>query len=241
MRAQFYLGDLYEQGVGVAQDDVEALKWFRLAAEQDDADAQYHLGRMYEEGRGGVEQDYVEAGQWYRLSAEKRNLGCVTYHGREDGAKAACCALGSMYEQGNGVAQLDSEAAWWYRNAAELGYAEAQFRLGLMFLEGRGVAPEYAEVEGFYKTIRVMVSLWRKGKPTMHIQDNAEVLKWLRLAAEQDHAGAQYRLGEMYLEGRGVKQDKAEAIRWFKLATANGHPVDLPWLKEELRENRKPK
>jgi uncharacterized protein len=55
------------------------LKWFRLAAEQGHAKAQYNLGTMYMYGQG-VLQDYVEAHKWYNLAAsrstdeEDRNL-----------------------------------------------------------------------------------------------------------------------------------------------------------------------
>ena len=47
-----------------------ALKWFRLAAEQGLAEAQNDLGYMYKEGQG-VTQDYKEALKWYRLAAEQ--------------------------------------------------------------------------------------------------------------------------------------------------------------------------
>lgn len=50
--AQTLLGIHYETGTGVGKDTKEAMKWFSVAARQDFADAQYHLGRMYEEGHG---------------------------------------------------------------------------------------------------------------------------------------------------------------------------------------------
>ena len=63
---------MYDEGQGVPQDYKEALKWYRLSAEQGDADAQYNLGWMYDEGQG-VPQDNKEAVKWWRLSAEQRN------------------------------------------------------------------------------------------------------------------------------------------------------------------------
>ena len=47
------------EGEGVPQDYVQALKWYRLAAAQGDALAQYNLGVMYAKGQG-VPQDYAE-------------------------------------------------------------------------------------------------------------------------------------------------------------------------------------
>ena len=51
-------------------------------------------------------------------------------------------------------------------------------------------------------------------------EDDAEAV---RLAAEQGDADAQYNLGAMYDNGRGVPEDDAEAVRWFRLAVEQGH------------------
>ena len=59
---------MYRTGLGVRQDYAEAVKWYRKAAEQGDADAQNSLGVMYRKGRG-VAQDYVRAYAWYDLAA----------------------------------------------------------------------------------------------------------------------------------------------------------------------------
>ena len=52
------------------EDDAEAGRWYRLAAEQGDAAAQRNLGLMYANGRG-VPEDDAEAVRWYRLAAEQ--------------------------------------------------------------------------------------------------------------------------------------------------------------------------
>ena len=83
MNAQYNLGIMYYNGQGVPQDYAEAVKWYRLAADQGDAYAQYNLGVMYDNGEG-VPQDYKEAVKWYRLAAEQGhakaqyNLGSCT-------------------------------------------------------------------------------------------------------------------------------------------------------------------
>jgi TPR repeat protein len=68
--AQYYLGLMYDDGEGVAEDNVEAVKWYRKAAEQGYSFAQFKLGQMYAMGKG-VAQDYVEAVKWYRNAAEQ--------------------------------------------------------------------------------------------------------------------------------------------------------------------------
>ncbi len=86
--AQFSLGIMYSNGLGVPQDYAEAVKWSRKAAEQGDAKAQYNLGIMYRNGEG-VPQDYASALQWYRKAAEQGHakaqfsLGLMYYIGQE--------------------------------------------------------------------------------------------------------------------------------------------------------------
>ncbi len=85
--AQGRLGAMYSQGLGVPEDDTEAVRWLRLAADQGRADAQFLLGVMYAEARG-VPQDDAEAARWYRLAANQGNataqynLGFMYYDGR---------------------------------------------------------------------------------------------------------------------------------------------------------------
>ena len=61
---------MYEHGHGVSESDAEAFKWYRKAAEQGYADAQYNLGNMYDKGRG-VPEDKAEALKWWRKAAEQ--------------------------------------------------------------------------------------------------------------------------------------------------------------------------
>lgn len=70
--AQFYLGTLYDLGLGgVRQDFVEAVKWYRLAAEQGDPRAQSSLAFFYIRGQGGVVRDLVQAHKWLSVSASR--------------------------------------------------------------------------------------------------------------------------------------------------------------------------
>ena len=62
------VGKCYEAGCGVAQDDAEAVRLWRLSAAQGNAIAQFNLGYMFENGKG-VAQDRAEAIRLYRLAA----------------------------------------------------------------------------------------------------------------------------------------------------------------------------
>ncbi len=55
---------------GVPQDDAVAMKWYRLAADQGFASAQFNLGGMYGNGQG-VPQDYVTAHMWANIARSK--------------------------------------------------------------------------------------------------------------------------------------------------------------------------
>ena len=66
--AQFYLGFLYEEGMGVPRNYAEAAKWYRLSAEQHNALAQSNLAGMFD-GRG-VPNDEAKALRLYCRAAD---------------------------------------------------------------------------------------------------------------------------------------------------------------------------
>jgi TPR repeat protein len=78
----------------------------------------------------------------------------------------------------------------WYRKAAEQGDADAQFRIGVSYYDGEGIA-----------------------------KDAVEAVKWYRKAAEQGLADAQTNLGNCYYNGEGVAKDAVEAYAFYNLAS----------------------
>lgn len=123
--AQYNLGNMYMDGLGVPQNDAEAVKWFRRAADQGFVDAQSNLGAMYIDGKG-VRQNHAEALRWLRLAADQ-------------GDAEAQSNLGNMYIKGAAVQQSIEEAMKWYRRAADQGRAIAQFNVGFGYASGQGV------------------------------------------------------------------------------------------------------
>jgi TPR repeat protein len=90
---------MYAMGEGVEKNAVQAVHWWQKAAEQGQAEAQEHLGRMYASGKG-VEKNAVQAVCWWQKAAVQ-------------GITSAQASLGTMYSRGEGV-QLDlREAARW--------------------------------------------------------------------------------------------------------------------------------
>ena len=70
--SQFFLGYLYEMGLGVQRDYGEAIKWYTLSADQNMGDAQARLSRLLMAGLGGP-PDYVQAYKWAAISSELGN------------------------------------------------------------------------------------------------------------------------------------------------------------------------
>ena len=88
----------------------------------------------------------------------------------------------------------DAEVVKQFREDADLGYPRAQFNLGVMYANGRGV-----------------------------LKNNVEAVKWYRKAAEQGFVSAQFNLGVSYINGVGIPQNNVNAYMWLLLARAQGH------------------
>lgn len=109
--AQYDLGKLYEQGLGVDQDMIEARSLISKAAEAGHVGAMYDLALFLAEGEGG-ELDERGAAEWFRKAAD---------HGFLD----AQYNLGVMHAEGIGAAQDLSEALYWFELATRQGDSAA--------------------------------------------------------------------------------------------------------------------
>lgn len=86
---QYNVALMYEQGIGVAKDEKEAVVWYRKSAEKGNSNAQFNLGVLYENGRGCA-VDFAQANQWYRKASVQ-------------GDALAIGNLGMLYLRGDGV------------------------------------------------------------------------------------------------------------------------------------------
>jgi TPR repeat protein len=214
--AQYYLGFMYANGEGVPEDDAEAVKWYRLAADQGDA-----------------EQSLISN---FRLFRQCLLLGFfltpVTAVGQAPDFDFAGgqYSLGVMYANGEGVPEDDAEAVRWYRMAADQGHAKAQYNLGLMYGTGEGVSEDDAEAVKWYRLAADQgVAFAQNNLGNMYfngegvLKNYAEAVKWYRLAADQGVAAAQYNLGNMYYRGQGVPVNYVTAYAWWNIASASGN------------------
>lgn len=110
--AQTKLGNMYYLGLGVAENDQEAAKWFEKAAQQGDLEAHVMLGTLYLLG-AGVPQDDSVAADHFRVPAEW-------------GIGGAQFMLGTLYMYGRGVPENKVEAYKWLSLSAERGSPAAR-------------------------------------------------------------------------------------------------------------------
>jgi TPR repeat protein len=117
-----------------------------------------------------------------------------------------------------------------FKGLADSGDAEAQFNLGVMYAEGKGVIKNDAEAVRWYELAAdqglapaqsALGAAYGDGLGV--VQNYTEAVRLFKLAADQGSAEAQYNLGLNYHEGWGVTTNYAEAKRWYKLAADQGY------------------
>ena len=172
--AQCRLGSYYTSGKGVEKNEAEAAKWYRMAAEQGNVDAQYFTGKNYKLGIGVV-QDKDEAEKWFgkiKHPFDQYRIGNMLFIVAQlDLAQNKTDIIYAKQDK----PEVKAEAVKWYRKAAEQGYADAQYELGICYRDGYGVA-----------------------------QDKIEGVKWLKKAAKNGVKKAQDALDEI-LKQKGLK------------------------------------
>lgn len=191
-----------------ALDQATSVMWFRRAAEQGHANAQYNLAVCYYNG-DGVEMDFKQAYKWYKASAD-------------NDFDPAWYILGTLYEMGFGTKQDLAEAIRCYSIAAEHGDADAEFSMGECFWMGKGVVQDRSEALRCYqlaaqddheKALTMLGDCHYYGWEFE--QDYSKAINWYRRAAERGGDEAGEKLGLCYLEGLGVDKDPREAYKWF--------------------------
>ena len=108
----FEKGEAYRNGEGVATDYKEAVRWYKLVADENSY-AAFWTGIIYDEGGYGVTQDYDEAFKWYMKGADMGNSDCQFM-------------VGVAYEYGGGVSEDLEKAVSWYLKSAEQGDPNAK-------------------------------------------------------------------------------------------------------------------
>lgn len=126
VRAQYFMGLVYQAGKGITEDDGTAAHWYEAAAKQGHGPSAYRLGYFYVHGYGVI-QNYEKAAHWYREAALQDIAG-------------AQHNLGRLYLHGFGVEKNLFKASKWFEKGAKGGEVGAQFQFAVSYMLGSGVA-----------------------------------------------------------------------------------------------------
>ena len=192
-----------------------ALNYLRASVAQNNPDAEFYLGYLYEHGQF-VSKDYALAFQNYEAATRvhyppaENNLASLYQHGQgvpknlgktfdwylaaaQHGNPVGQLNLANLYYGGEGVPRNTQEAVRWLRLSADSGLPEAQSNLAYFYFYGIVVPRDYSEAA-----------------------------RLVRLAAQQNLPGAQISLAYLYEQGKGVPLDYIAAYTWYSRAIANG-------------------
>ena len=200
--ANFNLGILDEDGLGVAQNIQAALAHYETAAVAGSARAQYRLGLLYS-GSATVHRDEARAGKWLAAAAaqgDKDAAALLAQLGGTPGTPAQQDFLKAETLRAGG--QNQEAVAIWSR-LARAGDTRSRSRLAWMLEAGVGIA-----------------------------RDLDAAARLFRQSAEEGDADAQYALGVMLQTGKGQALDPAQAGMWLRRAAAQGNGPAIAALQE---------
>ena len=223
----------------------EAFVLIKGAAEKGNAEAAYRLSSLYRDGKG-VDADREQAFLWCRRAAFQDHVG-------------AAYLLSSIYRE-KGIEQDDRQAYYWFRRAAELDMENGRLMMALMYYRGdlaeRNVEKALtwlhrAAMDGNVTALLLLGKMYESGENVK--QDHARAVTLFEAAArknveglvsretaQKDRSEAQYRLGRMAEEGRGMPADREVALEWYKKAAADGNEAASARLDKEIAASVSP-
>ena len=219
-------------------------------ATQGSANAQYALGVMY--SGGGIPRDMGEARRWYQAAAAQGHIAALESLRflASDGDGTALYALGLLSRDGLGVPRDPEAARQAFIWGGKEGHILAHFAAADMLLDGLGGEVDESAASARYTQVlllaqfalnlctaeensileapkrRATAQFWI-GKLYLTggggLEQNAvEAARWFAGAANSGLDEAQYELGRLYVQGRGVPRDLSRALAWLEEAAAQG-------------------
>ena len=216
-QSQTLLALAYHSGALLKNDEVEALRLLRLAAEKGYMPAEESLGIYYAAGIGMEKPDPQAALKWYTAASQKGSVDATTN-------------IGSMYASGDGVVKDMTTAIQWFRQAAEAGGGSAAYNLAIIYARGDGV-PRDQQLAASWLTKAAdhdfVPALRDSGIRAAYPRDGSAVdvplaLQRLKRGAELGDAISQAILGDIYSNGELMKADYQQAASYYKMAADQG-------------------
>lgn len=220
----------YLNGVGVTKDTTKATQMIQAIAQQEqlaaqsEADLIYIVGRFY-----GLPE--------YPLPTREKAIQYLNQAVAKGSSKAAWY-LYQAYSGFYPVFEVNEEQAKRYlHQAAQLGNAQAQTELGLMYLKGKKVEQDtalglkYLEQAASQHNGLALNALGEALEQGIGIEANLDqAIQYYRKAAAQVNADAYSHLGRLYTKGIGVERDIAIAREWLEKGSLLGHEPSIEQL-----------
>ena len=270
-QAQNSLGLLYYKGLeGIVKPNLkEARLWFNKAAKQGEYQAQYYLGEIFFNGEG-VPANCKEAVKWYKQSsdngyvpAQQKLAHCyLNGIGTKKNESDGCLVLASLASWGDEEAMTMLQCAatsgnpaaefgmWAYhRDKNDMDVAHQWLEKSAEQMDGNALytmALRYEYEENDAQKLRYLRLAAEKGNAEAQSQlgialenvhdkkapENEEAFKWIKAAADQGHAQANYFLGNFYRSGTWVEADGQQAFECYSKAAEQGNADGIERLGE---------
>ena len=237
VKAQFQLGNIFNEGRGVEKDLKQAAEWFLKAAKQSDAEAQYRIGLMYANGEG-VEQNLKDATVWLQKAAKQNHITAQFTLPAIRGDAQSQYVLGWKYMKGDGVPQDYKIASEWLQKAAAQSSKStiAAENANRALKEIRELTKEMSKESTKTETRGTISSEAleenkesSKNPASIPPVEPKTALQILIKQAKGPLVGngdpeAQYKLGLSFVNGeRGLPKNIKQAVYWCRKAAKQGH------------------
>ncbi|KAK8839463.1 hypothetical protein M9Y10_031818 [Tritrichomonas musculus] len=125
----------------------------------------------------------------------------------------------------------------YYKLAAQCNYSEAIYKIGNLYLKGRGVEKNYLKAKNFYEqsagknnsnALIKLGKLYYNGQGVR--QDYKKAKECYELSGRQGNSKALFEIGKLYFEGQGVEQNYWKAKHYYKMSSYNNNPDGLFFL-----------
>ncbi|GAD96997.1 chitin synthase activator [Paecilomyces variotii No. 5] len=222
--AGYRVGLCYEFGWGNKIDGAKAAQFYRQAASKNHPGAMLRLAKACIAGEMGLGKRYREGITWLKRAAESA----------DELYNAGPYELGLLHVEGYGpdVFPDPAYAAQLFTRSAELGHAEANYRLGDAYEHGKLKCPKDATLSihfytgaaqaGHPQAMMALCAWYLVGAPPFMEKDENEAYEWAKKAAETGLAKAQYAVGYFTEMGIGCRRDPLEANVWYVRAADQG-------------------
>ncbi|MCF7790841.1 MAG: sel1 repeat family protein [Victivallales bacterium] len=222
------LAKSYYNGNYLNKNYKKAFHWYKAAANQNNSHAIYILAKMYFHGQG-TEKNIQSALHCCKRAAIRGNVQAQNLLG---------CMLTDVknYE----------DAFYWFRNSAKNGNINAQINLSKAFFYGKGTKKSYIKsfywldkaiknnnlkAESFFKKfiskmdikeLNILADSYYNGTNLSRDYQKALMIYKI-IAAKTNDPRTQFKIGDMYYNGYGVKKNMGKSFNWFKKSAVSGN------------------